>query len=93
MITNFSSNTTIKINGGGSGTTGSGSGGSLSTASNEYIILSLSGNNGCNVSINGATSAYNLVHVMHMGPSQTISWSVSGTGSIAWSYVRFSNSP
>ncbi|NDD53347.1 hypothetical protein EBZ39_05655 [bacterium] len=90
----FSNNTTFKISGGAQGTTLNGSSGSVTTAANEYIILSLASNN-TNNNINGITGMASGNYVFHIGQSSTFTWTaaVSPSFGFSYSYVKFINTP
>ena len=89
MQGSFSSNSTIKINGGGTFSTFTGTAIYTTTAS-EYVIISIM--SASNIYIGSYTCGTSIGQTFYVPPSTSFGWS-SGGGALVGSYVRFANSP
>ena len=91
-----SSNTTIKINGGGSTSVGAPSSATITAAANEYIIMSFSTTSTSNVySIGGQSRnfpASNEIYTLYIPPGASCTVT-STVGNVAYNFVRFINTP
>jgi|GEM_PF-4900833 len=100
MITNFNSNSTIKINGGTGGSLAGGTVATITAAANEYIILSFSMNattagGGWKFSTGATYSGTQIsqTSVVYIPPSSSVNITDNSGGTLVYSYVRFINSP
>lgn len=91
MQASISNNETIKIDGGG--TTATASGTVMSTTASQYAVLTWAANNGDQLTIGSATvtaPTNSIGYVFYIPPSTTVTRS-SGTINASW--VLFTNSP
>lgn len=91
-----SSNTTIKVNGGGS-TSVTSTSATITAAANEYIILNMqSGSTSNTYTIGGQTKTFpNTTDILtlYIPPSASCTVSAAIGANVAYNFVRFINTP